>query len=219
MWQSPISYEAKEFAKIIRESLEKLGYVFIRDNATKAYSRFVIMLPMMGGAHVFKYVVEYPARFDIELYDTYPSTKPGLIPMMEISNIDNNNMDVVKKLLDEAVSKVERPPWEFTKGQRLMVGFLLPEFGAARKAWKQLGYDTSKKTSRERRKKEKEQRKENKKKKSVETSKEIAENLEEEEIKVDTDDQIARDPVLKDKGNEDPEGKCGDIDLKYKSLN
>ncbi|MCK4614095.1 MAG: hypothetical protein KAU14_04760 [Thermoplasmata archaeon] len=155
MWSSPISYEAKEFAVIIRESLEILNYVFVRDSTSKTYSRFVVIIPMMGGAHVYRYTVEYPSSFVIQIYDTHPGTKAGLMPFIEINSIVEENRRDVKRLLDEVVSRFQRPPWEFTSGQRLMVGYLLPEFRAARKAWAQLGYDTSRKASRKRRKEEK----------------------------------------------------------------
>jgi len=155
MWSSPICYEAKEFAIVVRESLEKLNYVFVRDMTSKTYSRFVVMIPMMGGAHVFRYTVEYPSRFIIQLYDTYPSTKPGLMPFMEIDPITEGNTKDIKQFLQEIVTRLDRPPWEFTKGQRILVGYYLPEFRKARKAWAEFGFDTSKRATKERKRAEK----------------------------------------------------------------
>ncbi len=163
MWSSPISYEAKEFAKIVRETLEKLNFVFVRDTTSKSYSRFVVMIPMMGGAHVYRYSVEYPARFVIMCYDTFPGTKTGRMPFFEIENVDERNRETISKLLKEIVSAIARPPWEFTTGQRLMVGYLLPEFRQARKSWAKFGFDTSTKTSRLRKKEVKQGRAERRK--------------------------------------------------------
>jgi len=146
MWASPVSYEAKEFATLIRESLESLNYVFVRDHAKKIYDRFVVIIPMIGGAHVYRYTVEYPAQFVVQTYDTYPNTKSGLMPMLEIDPVNKENLRHIKGLLSEIVSRVERPPWEFTHTQRFMVGYLLPEFRKARKAWAQFGFDTSRKS-------------------------------------------------------------------------
>ena len=159
MWSSAISYEAKVFATMVRESLEKLEYVFVRDVTTKTYSRFVVMIPMMGGAHVFRYTVEYPSRFVIQCYDTYPGTKTGLMPFLEIEPVDDRNRGDIHRLLEEVVTRCDRRPWEFTTGQRLMVGYHLPEFSRSRKAWTEFGFDTSKKASKKRRKREREERK------------------------------------------------------------
>ena len=156
MWSSAISYEAKVFAANVRESLEKLEYVFVRDVTTKSYSRFVVMIPMMGGAHVFRYTVEYPSRFVIQCYDTYPSTKAGLMPFLEIEPVNDKNKGNIRRLLDEVVSRFNRLPWEFTTGQRLMVGYHLPEFSRSRRAWAEFGFDASRKASRERKKKSRE---------------------------------------------------------------
>ena len=156
MWSSPVSYSAQDFAKIIRESLEDLKFIFLRDNTAKSYSRFVVMIPMMSGAHVFRYTVEYPSKFVIHLYDTYPGTKAGLMPFIEIGEVDESNQRDIQRLLKKVASKVDRPPWEFTASQRVMVGFLLPEFGQARKAWAKFGFDTSKKASKERKRRNKE---------------------------------------------------------------
>ena len=144
MWSSPVSYEAKEFAKLIRESLESLNYVFIRDHTRKIYDRFVVIIPMIGGAHVYRYTVEYPSRFVVQTYDTHPNTKAGLMPLVEIDPVNEENFEDIKLLLSKVVSKVDRPPWEFTHTQRLMVGYFLPEFRKARKAWAEFGFDTTK---------------------------------------------------------------------------
>jgi hypothetical protein len=168
MWSSPVSYEAKECARLIRESLERLKYIFVRDLTSKTYSRFVVMIPMMGGAQVFRYTVEYPAKFVIQCYDTYPGTKAGLMPFLEVENVNPQNEKAIELLLRDIVKDLERPPWSFTKGQRLLVGFLLPEFRQARKAWKEFGFDTSKK----KKVSEKEKATEKERKKGMETKKE-----------------------------------------------
>lgn len=160
MWSSPICFQAKEFAIIVRESLENLKYVFVRDSTTKSYSRFVVLIPMMGGTHVYQYNVEYPSQFLIQIYDTYPGTKSGVMPFIEISPVDERNRGDVRRLLEDVVSSTPRPPWEFTKGQRVLVGYYLPEYGRARKAWATFGFDTSKRTEKERKKREKAERKE-----------------------------------------------------------
>lgn len=146
MWISPVSYQAMDFARIIRESLEELNYVFIRDLTSKSYSRFVVIMPMMGGTTVYRYTVEYPSRFVIQCYDTYPGTRAGLIPFVEIHRVDARNRADITLLLQDVAGRVSRPPWEFTRGQRLMAGYLLPEFGQARKAWAEFGFDTSKRS-------------------------------------------------------------------------
>lgn len=162
MWSSAISYQAKPFATTIRESLESLNYVFIRDMSSKSYSRFVIMIPMMSGAHVYRYTVDFPSPFIIQCYDTYPGTKAGLMPMLEIDPVTDKNRKDIARLLEEINDNLERPPWEFSHGQRLMVGYLLPEFSRARKSWKEFGFDTSRKATKERKKERKAREKERK---------------------------------------------------------
>ena len=208
MWSSAVSYEAKEFAKIIRESLEKLEYVFTRDLTTTTYSRFVVMIPMMGGAQVFRYTVEYPVKFVIQCYDTYPGTKAGLMPFAEIVNVDERNRRAIEKLLQDIAEGLARPPWEFTRGQRLLVGFMLPEFRQARKAWAEFGFDTSKKRRKQRKMEmenvkeiEKEEVKEMEKEKVKEMEKEKVKEIEKEEVKEIEKEEVKENVKEIEKGN------------------
>ena len=38
-----------------------------------------------------------------------------------------------------------RDPWKFPFGERSRAGYLLPEFGRAKRAWTAMGFDTARK--------------------------------------------------------------------------
>ncbi|RLF47594.1 MAG: hypothetical protein DRN20_05755 [Thermoplasmata archaeon] len=144
-WKSPMSIGARYMAKVLRERLDALGWNYRREEDTKRYERFLIIVPMpMNFAHVFRFVITSPSNFTIDLYDTRP-THSALMPYIEIYDVYEENVEHVRTLLLDVLSHLPRKPWEFTLSQRLMNGLLLPDYRRARRMWSQiLGFDVKK---------------------------------------------------------------------------
>ncbi len=137
-WISPISFSSEGLAKILREILDELGYEFKRDNVQKQFDKVFMIVPLMRFSYAFRFIVEKPSEFIVDLYDTQP-THSSVIPYIEIDPVNENNIKDIQKMLRLMVKKLPREPWKFTKGQRLMHGAIMPEFRKARKAWERIG--------------------------------------------------------------------------------
>ena len=137
-WKSPISFGTEGLAKLLREVLEELDYKFKRDKVEKPFDKFYVIMPILRFAYAFRFNVEEPSEFMVDLYDTQP-THSSTMPYIEISYVNNENIKDIQKMLKLMVKKLPREPWKFTKSQRVMHGALMPEFRRARKAWERIG--------------------------------------------------------------------------------
>ena len=138
-WVSPICWDAESAAKVLRDCMDELGYKFKRDKDSKHYTKIMLLLPIPKFAYVWRYEVSAPSKFVINTYDTYP-THSSVMPYMEIDDISGRNIQDIKKLLRLFVQKLPRAPWQFTLRQRFMHGFAMPEFGRAKRAWRNMGF-------------------------------------------------------------------------------
>lgn len=137
-WISPVSFSSEGLAKILREVLEELAFKFKRDKVEKPFDKFYVVMPILRFAYAFRFIVEDPSKFTIDLYDTQP-THSSTMPYIEIDSVNNDNIKDIRKILKLMVEKLPREPWKFTKGQRIMHGALMPEFRKAKNAWKKIG--------------------------------------------------------------------------------
>lgn len=137
-WKSPISFSSDGVAKVLRETLEELDYKYARDKVQKYYDKTFVVVPMFRFAYAFRFIVEEPSEFTLDVYDTQP-THSSVIPYMEIDPVKNDNFDDIRKMLTLFAGKLPREPWKFTIGQRLMHGAIMPEFRRAKKAWEKIG--------------------------------------------------------------------------------
>ncbi len=137
-WKSPISFDSESCAKIMRKVLEELKYDFERAKTEKVYDKTMVVVPLLRSSYAFRFIVIEPAEFTIDFYDTRP-THSSLMPYIEIDEVNNGNIEYIRKALTLMVKEMPREPWKFTLGQRLMHGALMPEFRRARKAWEKIG--------------------------------------------------------------------------------
>jgi hypothetical protein len=137
-WISPVSFGSESLAKIMREILEELEYEFKRDRVEKFYDKIYMMVPLFRFAYAFRFKIEKPSEFIVDLYDTQP-THSSVIPYIEIDPVNDDNLEDIQKMLQLMVEKLPREPWKFTVSQRFMHGAIMPEFRKAKKAWEKIG--------------------------------------------------------------------------------
>lgn len=138
-WRSPVSFDARSMAKVIREVLDQRGYAYTRERGEKPYSKFMIVMPMPKFAYVYRFRVQEPFELVIETYDTKP-THSGLMPFLEIKDITDQSMESVRELLRDVRDSLPREPWRFTLAQRFQYALLATEYRQARKAWQRMGF-------------------------------------------------------------------------------
>lgn len=136
-WQSPISYDAQSSSALLRRVLEEQGFRFSRGAGQKLYSRNLVVIPMPLVAYVYRLVVTAPVAFTLEVYDTCV-TSTGSLTYLEVPDLSTRNRAAVRRVLGDFAGRLRRKPWVFPWLQRFQLGVLLPEFFAARRAWRQL---------------------------------------------------------------------------------
>ena len=143
-WVSPVSYPAQSIARLLRDSLDKYGWVYERESSEKVYDRMMVLMPLINVAHVHRFVISEPVDVTIDTYDTRP-THSSFMPYLSIHGVEKRDIPVVRKILDDMVASVERPLWEFTLKQRINHGMFMSEFKKARKAWSLFGFESFRK--------------------------------------------------------------------------
>ena len=149
-WKSPISIPALDMVEAIRRSMEALEVQFKRKSRSKMYSAMYIIAPLPKTAYVYRFVAKGPDASDDEedfIIDVYDMmlTHAGNIGMMEVDNLTKKNKQTVRKVLLGAVETLPRLPWDFPLSIKWRHGLLIPEYGRAKRAWRDLGFDVKNK--------------------------------------------------------------------------
>ncbi len=139
-WHSAVCYNSKSIAKVMRETLEAMGYTFEREQSYKPYSKLMIIFPLPKFSYVFRFKVMKPAEFTINTYDTKP-THSGELHLLEIQDITPKNLKHVKELLKNFASNLPRKPWKFFWSERIRYAIAASEYLRAKKAWREMGVE------------------------------------------------------------------------------
>jgi len=146
-WKAAVSLPSDRMAKIVRRTLREMGYTFRRDRTYHHFTRFAMVLPIPEAAYTFRFWVERPSRFVVDLYTTRP-THSGVVHFIEIQMIED--MKDVRRFVRGLVRRMPRKPWAFTLGDRFRYGFAVPEFLGARRRWHRMLVDPSERAGRRR---------------------------------------------------------------------
>ncbi len=140
MIQLPISFNARSTSTLLRKVLEDLNFKFERKTTQKHYTRTMVVMPMPKFAYAFRFVVKEPSEFVMDLYDA-TMTHSGIMHFIEIDDVNKENVNDVRKVLNGLVKKLPRKPWKFTLGQRFQYAFLAPEIVMAKRKWRKIGIE------------------------------------------------------------------------------
>ncbi len=138
VWKTVHAYQSKDMTRILRESLDELGYEYVRDRTERHYTRFAVVIPMPQFAYVFRFVVLEPEKFVVDVYDTKPNHS-GTLHHIEVTGYTKKTSKSVRKLLKTAVKRMDRKPYAITWLDRFTYGFIAPEFMSAKKRWNEMG--------------------------------------------------------------------------------
>lgn len=143
-WESAVSVPVLQSAGAVRASLEELGWKFERRKTTRIYSKFQIIMMLPKGAHVFQFVLQDIEGVTIETWAADVAAG-AVLTFLRIEGIREDQEPDVKKFLAAYRKAVGKDPWKFPFGERSRAGYLLPEFGRAKRAWALMGFDTKRK--------------------------------------------------------------------------
>ncbi len=134
-WKAAVSVPSQEMARIARRTLNEMGYGFSRDRTYKNFTRFAVVIPIPEAAYTFRFWVEEPTPFVLDLYSTRP-THTGVVHFVEVHMIEDE--EDVRRFLRGLVERMPRLPWKFTFMDRFKYGFVVPEFVTARRKWRRM---------------------------------------------------------------------------------
>ncbi|MEW5760875.1 MAG: hypothetical protein AB1779_08935, partial [Candidatus Thermoplasmatota archaeon] len=104
-WSAPISFDAKKVARVLRDVLDELKFKFKREKGEKAYTQFLVLLPLPRFAYVFRFIVEEPKKFIISTYDTKPAHS-GTMSFIEVEMINDENIESIRLVLSTLAKKL-----------------------------------------------------------------------------------------------------------------
>ena len=124
----PVCFEPRSAATALRATLERLEWEYTRSDEVRTFTQVALVIPFQRAAHLFRYEIPH-GELTLELWAETPGSS-GNITWLEI----RGDADVQRELLAAFSDGLPRPPWEFTLGQRLLVGLLTGR--GARRKWK-----------------------------------------------------------------------------------
>src|SRR6267142_5605803 len=140
-WESPVSVPILESAGAVRAALEELGWPFDRSKSTRLYSKFAYVLMVPKGAYVFQFKLKEVSQAVIETWETDISSS-GRVSRLKVDGYTVAETENIRRFLELYRKACGRDPWHFTFRERSQAGYLLPEFGRAKRAWASFGFET-----------------------------------------------------------------------------
>ena len=137
-WRSSISFDAPSTATLMRKVLDGMDVDFKRERSERSYSQLYAILPFPRVAYVFRFNIIAPAPLIIDIYETHPATY-GPLGFLEIPKLDDDNIELARKILRALLKELPRPPWKFTAGQRVQHGLMNTDILKARSNWRAIG--------------------------------------------------------------------------------
>jgi hypothetical protein len=137
-WEVAVYLDAISTAKLLRAALGELNFKFSRDKTEKPFTSLMVVVPMPRFAYAFQFKIEEPSEFVINIYDTKP-TPSGILHLIEVRDINEDNLNDVRKVLKQLASKMPRKPWKFYWSERFKYALAAPEYVRAKKKWNRMG--------------------------------------------------------------------------------
>jgi hypothetical protein len=137
-WEAAVYLDAILTAKLLRSALNELDFKFSRDKTEKPFTSLMVVVPMPRFAYAFQFKIKEPSEFVINIYDTKP-TPSGILHLIEVRDISENNIKDVQNVLKKLASKMPRKPWKFYWSERFKYALAAPEYVRAKKKWNNMG--------------------------------------------------------------------------------
>jgi hypothetical protein len=137
-WRAAVCYDAPSISKVVRETLDDLGWEYDRDRSIHSFSRLWIAISMPAVSYVFQFLVRAPVEVVINVYEEKPSHAADL-HFIEIKGITKKNAPLVRKFLQNLSSSLPKKPYRFHWTERFRAGFLNRHHINARREWGKWG--------------------------------------------------------------------------------
>ena len=137
-WRAAVCYDAPSISKIVRETLDEMGWKYDRDRSIHSFSRLYVAISMPAVSYVFQFTVRAPIEIIINVYEEKPS-HAAIIHFIEIKRIDGKNAPKVRRFLQKFASSLPKEPYRFHWTERFKAGLLNRHHINAKREWKKWG--------------------------------------------------------------------------------
>jgi hypothetical protein len=137
-WRAAVCYDSPSLTRMVRETLDELGWKYERDRALHHFSRLIVVMAIPSNTYVFRFIVSDPIDIVIDIYDERP-THTGDLHFIEIEGLNYVNARKVRRFLNLFTSKLPRKPYSFFWKERFRVGFLNKHHVRAKREWSRWG--------------------------------------------------------------------------------
>lgn len=137
-WRAAVCYDSPSITRIVRETLDDLGWKYDRDRGLHHFSRLIVILAIPSNTYVFRFIVNEPLEVVIDVYDERP-THTGDIHFIEVDGLSGKNAPKVRRFLQEFASKLPKKPYEFFWKERFRAGFLNKDHVRSKREWSRWG--------------------------------------------------------------------------------
>ena len=138
VWRGAVCYESPLISKMIRETLDEMGWIYERDRTEHHYTRLMVAITMPSASYVFQYIVKDPIDVIINIYDEKP-THTGISHYVEIKGLTSKNAPRIRKFLGKVADKLPRKPYDFFWQERFRTGILFRDHLVAKREWGRWG--------------------------------------------------------------------------------
>ena len=137
-WRAPVCFNAPSNSRMVRETLDRLGWTYDLDRSMHSFSRLMLVLAVPAVSYVFQFLVREPVEFVINVYDEKP-THAAELHFIEVKGITKNNAPKVREFLQEYAGSLPRKPYQIHWTERFKAGLLNRHHINAKREWKKWG--------------------------------------------------------------------------------
>ncbi len=137
-WRAAVCFDSPSITRILRQTLDDLGWSYDRDRALHHFSRLMVVIAIPSNSYVFRFNVKDPVKLKIDVFDERP-THAGDIHFLEIQGITSTNAPKVRKLLNTFSNNLPRKPYDFFFVERFKAGFLNRHHMSSKRQWSKWG--------------------------------------------------------------------------------
>ena len=137
-WRAAVCYDAPSISKVVRETLDSMGWEYERDRGIHSFNRLWVAISMPAMSYVFQFIVMDPVELVINVYEERPSHAAQL-HFLELKGINRGNASRVRSFLQQFASTLPKKPYRFHWTERFRAGFLNRHHLRSRREWERWG--------------------------------------------------------------------------------
>jgi len=138
IWRAAVCYDAPSISRVVRETLDELGWEYERDRSIHSFNRLYVAISMPAVSYVFQFIVSDPVEVIINVYEEKP-THAAELHFLELKGLNRRNAPKIRRFLQKFASGLPKKPYSFHWTERFRTGLLNRHHLNSRKEWGRWG--------------------------------------------------------------------------------